>query len=122
MKMVTNLKGRTYEERLAELGMVTLETRRKRGDLIQAYKVLSGKDDVDSGTWFSSPETGGPCTRATSGLLNVQRNEGRLDIRKNFWSVRVCDSWNRLPDEVKCQGTTNGFKNALDDHLFGKKS
>ena len=87
VKMVTNLKGRTYEERLAELGMVTLETRRKRGDLIQAYKVLSGKDDVDSSTWFSRPESGGPSTRATSGWLNVQRNEGGLDIRKNFWSV-----------------------------------
>ena len=120
--MVSNLRGRTYEERLAELGMVTLKTRRKRGDLIQAYKVLSGKDDVDAGIWFRAPEAGGPSTRATSGLLNVQRNEGRLDIRRNFWSVRVCDSWNHLPDEVKCQGTTNGFKNALDDHLFGRKS
>ena len=122
VKMVSNLRGRTYEERLAELGMVTLETRRKRGDLIQAYNVLSGKDDVDAGIWFRAPEAGGPSTRATSGLLNVQRNEGRLDIRRNFWSVRVCDSWNCLPDEVKCQGTTNGFKNALDDHLFGRKS
>ena len=31
--MVTNLKGKTYEERLAELDMVTLEERGKRGDL-----------------------------------------------------------------------------------------
>ena len=123
VKMVTNLKGRTYEERLAELGMTTLEARRKRGDLIQAYKVLSGKDNVNAGTWFSTPpNTVGPTTRASSGNLNVQRNEGRLDIRRNFWSVRVCDSWNQLPDEVKSQGTTNGFKNAPDDYLFGKKS
>ena len=103
--------------------MTTLEARRKRGDLIQAYKVLSGKDDVNAGTWFSTPpNTLGPTTRASSGHLNVQRNEGRLDIRRNFWSVRVCDSWNQLPDEVKSQGTTNGFKNAPDDYLFGKKS
>ena len=45
--MVTDLRGNTYEERLAELGMVTLEKRRERGDLIQAYKTLSGKDQVD---------------------------------------------------------------------------
>ena len=40
--MVSNLRGSTYEEKLAELGMVTLEKRRLRGDLIQAYKIISG--------------------------------------------------------------------------------
>ena len=33
VKMVSNLRGQTYEERLAELEMVTLETRRTRGGL-----------------------------------------------------------------------------------------
>ena len=118
--MVTNLRGRTYEERLAELGMVTLEKRRERGDLIQAYKILSGKDQVDPHTWFQymEPREVGTSTRAASGFLNVVRNEGKTDIRRNFWSVRVCDPWNRLPDEVKGQATTNSFKNALDNHLF----
>ena len=32
--MVTNLKGKTYEERLSKLKMVTLEERRRRGDLV----------------------------------------------------------------------------------------
>ena len=119
--MVTNLRGRSYEERLAELEMVTLEKRRLRGDLIQAYKVLSGKDDVNASTWFNFPELkdGQVTTRAASGVLNVVRNEGRSDIRRNFWSVRVCDPWNHLPEEVKMQSTTNGFKNALDGFLFG---
>ena len=119
--MVTNLRGRSYEERLAELEMVTLEKRRLRGDLIQTYKVLSGKDDVDASTWFNLPEykEGQVSTRATSGVMNVLRNEGRTDIRRNFWSVRVCDPWNHLPNEVKLQNSTNGFKNALDEFLFG---
>ena len=51
--------------------------------------------------------------------MKVVRNEGSIDIRRNFWSVRVCDHWNNLPDEVKARGTTNGFKNALDEHLYG---
>ena len=38
VQMVTDLKGRTYEERLAELGMVTLEKRRQLGELIQGVK------------------------------------------------------------------------------------
>ena len=44
--MVSNLRGRTYEEKLSELGMVTLETRRRRGDMIQTFKILSGIDHV----------------------------------------------------------------------------
>ncbi len=44
--MVTNLKGKNYTQRLEELGLTTLEERRERGDLIQAYKVLTGKERV----------------------------------------------------------------------------
>ena len=50
--MVTNFKGKTYKEKLAEAGMITLEERRKRGNLIQAYRVLQGVDDVDPSLWF----------------------------------------------------------------------
>ena len=60
-------------------------------------------------------------TRALTGRLNVIRNEGRTEIRRNFWSVRVCDQWNSLPDHVKEQETTNGFKNALDNFMFGQQ-
>ena len=45
--MVTNLKGRTYHQRLKELGMITLKERRERG-LIQAYKVITVKEMVTS--------------------------------------------------------------------------
>ena len=44
--MVTNMKGKTYEEMLAEMDMVTFEERRKRGDFIEMYKIMSGKDKV----------------------------------------------------------------------------
>ena len=43
MKAVSNLKGRNYEDRLRELNLETLDKRRKRGDLKQAYRVLSRK-------------------------------------------------------------------------------
>ena len=59
--MVTNLKSRNYKERLAELGMTSLEDRRRRGDLIQIYRVMTGKDRVDPSTWFiSTQERQGP--------------------------------------------------------------
>ena len=119
--MVTNLKGRTYQERLSELNMVTLEERRKRGDLVEMYKTITGKNDVNLTNWFELAHSreGAASTRSISGALNVVRNEGRNEIRKNFWSVRVCDPWNSLPDLVKLQPTTNSFKNALDNITAG---
>ena len=50
--MVTNLKWKDYRQRLEELSITTLAERRERGDLIQAYKVLTGKERVSFQTWF----------------------------------------------------------------------
>merc|ERR1740129_1344950 len=69
INMVTNFKGRTYEEKLAEAGMVTLEERRRRGDLIQVYRVMNEVDNVDPSTWFTMAEGR---TRQTRGFMNIQ--------------------------------------------------
>ena len=46
-KMVIELRSMEYEERLKSLGLTTLEERRKRGDLIQIYKIINGMEVVD---------------------------------------------------------------------------
>ena len=51
--IVTNFKGRTYEEKLSEAGMIMLEARRKRGDLLQVYRTFHAVDDVDSRQGFT---------------------------------------------------------------------
>ena len=88
--MVTNFKGRTYEEKLAEAGMVTLEERRRRGDLLQAYRVFRGVDDVDPSIWFQMEQQreGVRATRQTRGYMNVKRGEANHDLRRNFWRVQ----------------------------------
>ena len=46
-KMVYGSNDLTYEQRLRILGITTLETRRLRGDLIEAFKIIKGFDKVD---------------------------------------------------------------------------
>ena len=77
--MVTNFKSRTYEEKLSEAGMITLEARRRRGDLLQAYRTINGVDDVDSSQWFQmvQPRAGA--------------SEGQTELRRNFWSQRATE-------------------------------
>ena len=43
-KMSQDYKDLSYEERLIRCGLTTLEKRRSRGDLIEAYKIITGKD------------------------------------------------------------------------------
>ena len=53
VKLITNLRSKTYEERLKELGLTSLVERRKRVDMITMFRIMTGKEKVDPGLWFS---------------------------------------------------------------------
>ena len=55
-------------------------------------------------------------TRGNSQKLYKPRlNKGILQ-RSIFFSIRVVNSWNKLPEEVISAKTVNSFKNRLDKH------
>ena len=58
VKMILGLTSNNYHERLAELGMETLEERRHRTDMAQVYKIVTGKDKVNRATWFTMAREG----------------------------------------------------------------
>ena len=47
VKAVSGLKGRTYEERLTEVGLLSLRDRRKETDMVQTFKIVRGIDVVE---------------------------------------------------------------------------
>ena len=51
-KMISNLKNKSYEERLSILSLTTLETRRVRGDLIEVFKICKEFDNIDPSLFF----------------------------------------------------------------------
>ena len=46
-KQVSGMGSLPYEERLRRLGLTTLQARRERGDMVETFKILNGKVDVD---------------------------------------------------------------------------
>ena len=58
VNLITGLKGKTYLEKLNELGLLTMDQRRKRFDLIQTFKLIRGNDKVNAKSgWFRSCKT-----------------------------------------------------------------
>jgi len=112
-RLVSSLKKLTYEERLLRLGLTTLEKRRQRGDLIEAYKIMTGKEQIDSEQFFQISDTGHNL-RGHSMKMAVKRCH--TDTRKFFFSQRVVRHWNSLPQQVVDAVTVNSFKNRLDRH------
>ena len=115
VRMVSGLRSEDYQGRLEEVGLTTLEARRERGDMIEVWKILHQKENVQRSKWFTmADQQHSRATRLASDPLNLAKPRARLDIRKNFFSVRVVNKWNSLPTLVKNAPSVNSFKNRYD--------
>ena len=53
ISLIPGLKGKSYEEKLAEVGLDTLGHRRQRFDMITVYKLIHGYINMPHTTWLS---------------------------------------------------------------------
>ena len=122
-RMVPELRHLSYSDRLHRLKLTSLEDRRQRGDLIEAYKIISGKENVRCDKFFKMADSNvsNNITRGNSKKLYKPRlNKGILQ-RSNFFSVRVVNSWNQLPEEVISAKTVNSFTSIFQPDMGHKR-
>jgi ribonucleases P/MRP protein subunit RPP40 len=116
IRAVSGLQGKTYQDRLRELSMASLAERREEADMCLVHKIMSDSDEGFSEQWFVKAATRRP-TRMAAGYNNLLPQRGHHDFRRGFFSLRVVDSWNRLPDDVKEAGSGAAFKRRYRQHI-----
>jgi len=85
-KMTGGLEHLSHEERLTELGLFSLEKRRLRGDLRNAYKDLKGGCQEDGARLF--PVLPSNTTRGNGHKLKHRKFHLNM---KNFFTLRVAE-------------------------------
>ena len=85
IKMMTDVQGETYEEKLKDAGLQLLQERRQRGDMIETYKVLRGIEKVEIENWFERVE---PQRRTRQNTEMREEGEVRKVMNKRVEQMR----------------------------------
>ncbi len=111
VKMVAGLKGTDYSEKCAELGLETLEARRKNQHGVCSYMAQQNESELFVKTGHERAQT-----RQTAAGHGVAIQFVRKDPRKYSFAVRSVDQWNKLPENVRASPSSESFKRRLKGH------
>ena len=112
-RLLMELQGLSYADRLLFLKLPTLKYRRTRGDLIQLYKIVHGLDNVDYNSFFRYSQI--DFTRGDRYKIYVSGTS--TSLRHNYFVSRTVSIWNKLKFETKDSKTINSFKKSIDREL-----
>ena len=115
-KRLPGFKHLSYGTRLKLLKLPSLELRRLRADLLMCFKILHG---------FASgpPDKYGLIIKNRVGRghdMKLYKEHDRIDVRKHYFSSRVCGPWNSLSMALVHSTTPDCFKNSLLKHDLSK--
>jgi len=104
------MRNKPYGKRLETLNLTSLEDRRNRGDLIQMFKIVNGKDKVN---WVRDLRK--ICSNTRGHKSRYERELTKKSSQRfNFFINRVVNNWNSLDQQTIDSESVNAFKNNLD--------
>ncbi len=114
-RMIPEISHLPYEDRLKSLKLPSLVYRRHRGDMIQVFKYLNNIWDIDDKMIIPSTEN-----RTRGHAQKIHKERWDTSIRGHFFSNRIVNLWNSLPDSIIKSKDVTTFKIALDNHWKSK--
>ena len=72
--------------------------------------IMTERMDIVKSDWFVPASIAERSTRQNTGSQNVKLTFGRLEQRKNFYTVRTTKTWNEIPASIKMQKRHDQFK------------
>ena len=112
-KLVPSIANLPYEVRCKELNIQTLKDRRIRGDMIKVYKLLNGMENINYRSFFNLSNR-----QSRGHSQKLEKPAGwRTSLRGNYFSIRVINPWNALPQEVVEAPSMAIFKSRYDRHV-----
>ena len=114
-RLVHGYKELEYEERLRRLDLFSIRRRFIRGDMIEVYKMFSGIGGLNVEELFELDERGG-----RGHTKKIKKKQFKLDIRKYFFSQRIINLWNQLPEGLVESDSMDSFKKGLDIFMTQK--
>ena len=110
IKLIISFKNMSYIDRLSRLKLPTLKYRRLREDMIEVFKITHDLHDPDVS--LNLAYHFGTITRGNKYKLINHRFH--YDLRKYYFSARIVNIWNSLPNYVVDVNYVNVFKAHLD--------
>ena len=111
---IESLKGYTYEQRLEKLKLPTLKGRRRRGDLIQMYKM---NNRIDLINLHHPPDEFQTIRESRRRSFSIRRQLTKTRHRYHYFTNRVAKNWNCLTQKIVDLKNTNLFKNGIDKYF-----
>ena len=108
---------KSYLHCLISLDLPSLNYRRIRGDLIFLYKLINGYFNLDFSTFF----TLSPNIHTRGNSLKLYKPYTHRLCRSNYFSVRVINHWNQLPEEIVSCTSLNQFKSLIGNYFSTNK-
>ena len=116
-KMIKNLQHLPYDVRLRYLNLPSLLHRRRRGDMIMTFKIMTGRVRLNKSELFNLREN-----NVTRGhRYKIFKQHATSFTKQSTFCNRIVNDWNSLPKYIVESSNVNAFKNALDKHWYDKK-
>ena len=116
MRIVPELRGLNYRERLEKLNLPTLYHRRKHYDLIQLFRIVHGYEDIKPEKFLKFIDN---CTRGI--IFKITKPRCQKSFRLNSFPARCINQWNNLDEDIVCSNSVLSFNTRIDRASFARE-